>query len=191
MTANRVAIALSGAGRSLRNFLNLEKNFAYEVAAVISSNERCKGVSIAKEHNLPVFIGDFSGDKNLPNNLENWLKKNNIDWIALAGFLKPFPVISAYRNKIINIHPALLPKYGGKGMHGIHVHRAVKQAGDKVSGATVHFVNENYDEGEIIEQTEIDIAHCSTAELIADHVFSVECILYPKTLHQLILSDKK
>ena len=111
----------------------------------------------------------------------------DIDLIALAGYLRlvPAAVLKRYPDRIVNIHPALLPKHGGKGMYGSNVHRAVLAAGESVSGATVHYVNENYDEGRIIAQREVPVLPDDTPESLAARVLAVEHLLYPDALEQV------
>lgn len=183
----RVALALSGGGRTLRNLIAQQAGRAYRICGVISSREECTGVDIAHELDLPVFVATFG--KNAPStlvdDLSQWLKDESIDWIVLGGFLKPFPSIPGFENKVINIHPALLPQYGGKGMFGMHVHRAVHENKEAVTGATIHFVNEHYDEGSIIAQIRVPIAGLADPEAIAAKVFSSECRLYPEVLDRL------
>jgi folate-dependent phosphoribosylglycinamide formyltransferase PurN len=105
--------------------------------------------------------------------------------VVLAGFLKLLPIDVNWPGKIINIHPALLPKFGGKGMHGRAVHEAVLAAGEVVSGATVHFVNEQYDEGAIISQIEVTIEKTDTVDALASRVFAAECRLLPWTIDRI------
>lgn len=183
----RVALALSGGGRTLKNLIAQEHTRAYRIAGVISSREDCPGVEIAHELGLPVFVGTFgkSAAPTLVEDLHQWLRDEEIDWIALGGFLKPFPSIPGYENRVINIHPALLPQYGGKGMYGMHVHRAVHANKETVTGASIHFVNEHYDEGSIIAQIRVPITGLSDPEAIASKVFSSECRLYPEVLDRL------
>jgi folate-dependent phosphoribosylglycinamide formyltransferase PurN len=190
MTVNppkRVALALSGGGRTLKNLIAQQSSRAYRIAAVISSREDCPGVSIAQGLGLPVFIGTFGkhAGPSLVEDLRQWLEQENIEWIALGGFLKPFPSIPGYENRVINIHPALLPQYGGKGMYGMHVHRAVHANKDAVTGASIHFVNEHYDEGSIIAQIRVPIDDLGDPETIAAKVFKSECELYPEVLDRL------
>jgi folate-dependent phosphoribosylglycinamide formyltransferase PurN len=183
----RVALALSGGGRTLKNLIAQEHTRAYHIAGVISSREDCPGVEIAHELGLPVFVGTFgkSAAPTLVEDLHQWLRDEEIDWIALGGFLKPFPSIPGYENRVINIHPALLPQYGGKGMYGMHVHRAVHANKETVTGASIHFVNEHYDEGSIIAQIRVPITGLADPEAIASKVFSSECRLYPEVLDRL------
>lgn len=182
----RIAVAVSGGGRSLENFL-AEQDAPFEIAAVISSNPNSRARLIAEEHGLPVYLFD---SKSLnPNDLESWLLGLGVEWIALAGFLKIFPSMPSFEGKTVNIHPSLLPKFGGHGMYGLRVHTAVHAAHEKFSGATIHFVNERYDEGAIIAQGEVDVSMESSAEAIAAKVFALECRLYPLVLAKLVRGE--
>ncbi|SMF69565.1 formyltransferase family protein [Pseudobacteriovorax antillogorgiicola] len=186
-----VAVAISGGGRTLKNLLEQQHSRAYEVAAVISSSTLCAGNQIAIDHKLPLLVCDFSakGQEQAQTQVGDFLNEHHIAWIALAGFLKPFPVLQAFERRIINIHPALLPRYGGKGMYGMNVHRAVLDAGDSISGATIHYVTEKYDEGQIISQATVDVSDAQDAEGIAKQVFAAECRLYPYTLDLLVKGE--
>ena len=189
--AKRVAVGVSGGGRSLENFLKVPAS-AYRIAAVIASRPDCRAVEIAKKAGLPVFVGDFGAAKRqeTADALYAWLDAERIDWIALAGFLKIFPVRPDWATRVVNIHPALLPKFGGKGMYGDHVHAAVLKSGDKKSGATVHYVDERYDEGKIIAQAEVDVRPEDTVDALAARVFEAECLLYPRILGDLVSGRK-
>ena len=116
------------------------------------------------------------------------LQSRNVDWVALAGFLLKVPreVCAAFEGRMVNIHPALLPKYGGAGMYGMNVHRAVKEAGETVSGMTIHFVNEDYDEGDIVFQAEVDLLPEDGPEDIAAKVLELEHRHYAQVLEGLI-----
>lgn len=185
MQKRKVAIAVSGKGRSLENFLRVDG--VYEVAAVICSSSKAGAVDVAERNRLPLFAFDA---KNLDAQaLNNWLLGLGIEWIVLAGFLKVFPSLPDYQNHVINIHPALLPKFGGHGMYGNRVHEAVLAAKDNVSGATVHFVNDRYDEGAIIAQGCVSLEGMNTADEIAHRVFTLECQLYPTVLNKLIKQE--
>ena len=119
------------------------------------------------------------------------LKTNNPDLIVLAGFLWKFPeqILNQFKNKVINIHPALLPKYGGKGMYGIHVHDAIVANKESESGITIHYVNENYDEGAIIFQKKFEVLVCDTAEDVAAKIHTLEQKNFPKVIEQIILKN--
>jgi phosphoribosylglycinamide formyltransferase-1 len=120
----------------------------------------------------------------------DWLKNKKIDFIVLAGFLHLVPkqIIQAFPDRIVNIHPALLPNYGGKGMYGQFVHQAVREAGDKKSGITIHYVNEKYDEGEVILQATVKIDHEDSADIIAKKVLSLEHRYYPEVIDHLLIN---
>ena len=186
----RVAVAISGGGRSLANLLKLQANFRYEIAAVIASSPACKGLTYAEQSHLPILICDFRAQTpELSNKLSLFLAKNQIDWIALAGFLKKFPMLPRYEGKTINIHPALLPDFGGPGMYGNKVHQAVAKAGHSTTGASIHIISDHYDEGPLVSQIMVDISDLTDADAIADRVFSAECQLYPKTLDKLVSAE--
>ncbi len=184
-----VAVAVSGGGRSLRNLLAHESAAPWKISAIISSSADCGAVAIAHEGNIPLFIGDFSKNSRefTSSSLAKFLSQHRIEWIVLAGFLKLFPSLSSYEDRVINIHPALLPKFGGKGMHGHHVHEAVLAAKEAITGATVHFVNNRYDEGAAIAQIEVGVAPSDDAIQLADKVFTAECKLLPWVLTELCL----
>jgi folate-dependent phosphoribosylglycinamide formyltransferase PurN len=187
----KIAVALSGSGRTLHNLLQMKKNFSYDIAAVIASSPHCLGVNIARKHDLPLFIADFGtkAASDLGDRLYEWLRERQISWIVLAGFLKKFPLRSDWTGRIINIHPALLPKFGGQGMYGNNVHKAVLRAKELETGATVHFVNEVYDDGEALAQIVVKVDREDTVESLASRVFAAECQLYPKVIDQLITGE--
>lgn len=185
----RVAVAVSGGGRSLANMLGKEeRDRGYEVACVIASREDCGGVEIARRHGLPVFVGDFRAAALVTTGakLYAWLETQSVHWIALAGFIKLFPIQDNWHQRIINIHPALLPNFGGSGMYGDRVHKAVLAVGASETGATVHFVDERYDEGDAIASIRVKVLADDTPHSLADRVFAAECQLYPYVLDALI-----
>jgi len=185
----RLAVAVSGAGRTLANLLRQQQpDSGYQVAAVIASRADCAAVTVARDHELPVLVADFSaaslaasGDR-----LYVWLQGQGIDWIALAGFLKVFPLHPRWSQRIVNIHPALLPKHGGVGMYGDKVHAAVLASGDTVAGASVHFVTERYDEGALIAQITVPVKPEDDLRALAGRVFAAESELYPRTVNRLM-----
>jgi formyltetrahydrofolate-dependent phosphoribosylglycinamide formyltransferase len=189
--SKRIAIAISGSGRTLENLVHQQLNAAgYQVSAVISSSLTCPGFAVARNLSLPLFVADFSHLTSASEGaaiLFNWLAEKEISLVVLAGFLKKFPCNEDWNNRIINIHPALLPKYGGQGMYGMNVHRAVLAAGEQETGATVHFVNQNYDSGAIIAQSKVPVNPQDTCETLAARVFASECELYPKIITKLLV----
>lgn len=158
-----------------------------EVSLIVSNKAKAHILKRAQNHNIPdLFISkkQFQDAKTIL----NILTKHQIDMIVLAGFLLLIPayLVNAYPNKIINIHPALLPKFGGKGMYGMNVHKAVADAGENKSGPTIHYVNEHYDEGNIIAQFKVAIEPEDTPDIIAKKVLALEHKYYPEVIEELL-----
>jgi folate-dependent phosphoribosylglycinamide formyltransferase PurN len=183
-----VIVAVSGGGRSLDNLIAMQSaaESQYRVTGVVSSHAGCAAVIKAIHYNLPVFIGDFSQAKlaKTADALAIWSEGLKPDLCVLAGFLKLFPTESL-KAPIINIHPALLPLYGGKGMYGMKVHTAVFRKKEKISGASIHFVNDRYDEGALIAQVTVNVGNCASADEIASSVFKAECDLLPRVVNEI------
>jgi phosphoribosylglycinamide formyltransferase-1 len=187
-----ICVCVSGGGRSLQNLINYQSHSKnWKVACVVSSSKSCAANEMAKSQGLELFIGDFSkkGLAATSDDLLVFLKQNAIDWIVLAGFLKLFPVFEDYQKRTINIHPALLPEFGGPGMYGHFVHEAVLKSGVHQSGASVHFVNDRYDDGAMISQIKTPISGMSTVNDIAKAVFQGECRLLPTTIDRLVSGE--
>ena len=183
----KIVIFASGSGTNAENII---KYFVAtkigSVEAVLTNNPNAKVIERAKKYEVPVEIfskGDLNESKVL-----QIINKIQPDLIVLAGFLLKFPenIIAAYPDKIINIHPALLPKYGGKGMYGMKVHQTVLDNKEKETGITIHFVNEHYDEGEFIFQEKATIDNCASAEEIAAKVQELEHKHFPQVIEKLI-----
>jgi phosphoribosylglycinamide formyltransferase-1 len=189
-TSNKTNIAVfaSGTGTNAANIIQYfkQKNSA-KVVLVVSNNAYAGVLKIAETNNINTLIIEkeffFRGDAYLPE-----LKKHQINFIVLAGFLWKIPsaIIKAYRNNIINIHPALLPKHGGKGMYGNFVHEAVLSAKEKESGITIHFVDEFYDNGKTIFQTTCPVYENDTTETLANRIHELEYKYFPKVIEGLI-----
>lgn len=183
----KVAVFVSGKGSNLRSlFENTDKNFV-RIAAVVSNKKNCGAVDFANQNSIPVFfIAEKPDDEFIDyKTLTQKFYDLKIDLIVLAGFLKKIPddFIDAFNKRIINIHPALLPKFGGKGMYGMNVHKAVFESKEKFSGATVHFVDKIFDHGEIIAQVKVDISDCRSPEEIALKVLEIEHNLLPSVVN--------
>lgn len=181
----KIAVAISGAGRTLDNLIRYQKNSMYQICGVISSRPEAKGLMYARAADLPVLVTDFSTDAAI-GELPDWLADLQAKGIVLAGFTRRFPTLSGFKERTVSIHPSLLPKFGGRGMFGMHVHRAVFAANDEVSGATVHLVTEEYDEGRVIAQISVNIVGCDSAKAVHDRVFAAECWMYPRVVDFLI-----
>jgi formyltetrahydrofolate-dependent phosphoribosylglycinamide formyltransferase len=187
----KVAVFVSGRGSNLRAILKSHKlRKLIKVQALFSNKATCPAFKIAEEYSVSNYVVGKE-EKSIPyNNLTEFLKSLEIDLIVLAGFLKMIPndMIVEFRNRIINIHPALLPSFGGKGMYGMNVHKAVYNSSAQVSGVTVHFVDETYDTGKIIAQRCIDISDVGTPEEISERVLAVEHELLPYVIEKFALN---
>jgi phosphoribosylglycinamide formyltransferase 1 len=183
-----IAIFASGSGSNARKIMEHFKNHPSVKVALVVSNKNDSGVlDIAKEYGidaLTVSKSTFYETDNILTSLSDY----NISFIVLAGFLLLVPdyIIHHFNKKIVNIHPALLPKFGGKGMFGIHVHEAVKEAGEKETGITIHFCNEHYDEGNVIFQARCPVFPHDTAQDIAKRVLSLEHEHFAKIIEQVL-----
>ncbi len=187
----RIVIFASGSGTNAQRIIEhfSDHNFA-EVVHVLSNNEHAKVLTRAKASNIEASA--FSKEElNSQNGVQKLLDTLNPDLIVLAGFLLKFPesILSEYPNRVINIHPALLPKYGGKGMYGKYVHQAVVANDERESGITIHYVNENYDEGAIVFQTSVGLDKEDTAEDVALKVQQLEHEHYPQVIERLISEE--
>ena len=178
-----VAVFVSGRGSNLRSLFEKVQKDQVKICAVISDKKKCGAVEFANLNSIPVFFVNGNVEEGFTSYsfLIAELKKLSTNLIVLAGFLKKIPdeLVDAFENKIINIHPALLPSFGGKGMYGLNVHKAVFNSSAKCSGATVHFVNRVYDDGKIIAQKAVDISDVNSPEEIAERVLNIEHELLP------------
>ncbi len=184
----RIAIFASGTGSNAQKIIEyFEGNNRVRVDLVVSNKADAPVLEIARRHGIDTFHINRSQFYETEEILTE-LRKRSIDLIVLAGFLwlAPAYLVRAFPNQIINIHPALLPKFGGKGMYGIHVHQAVKDAGESRTGITIHFVNEKYDEGRIIFQAGCDIYPEDSVESIALKVRQLEHAHFAPVIAQLL-----
>lgn len=179
----KIAVLVSGGGTNLQALIDAQKEgfFQSKIVLVLSDKEDAYALVRAKENGIDPHI--VRSDEEIC----KLLKRYEIDLIVLAGYLKILGenLLTAYQGRIINIHPSLLPKYGGKGMYGLHVHRAVFEAGETVSGATVHYVNEVIDGGSILLQAEVDISGLSSPEEIQKKVLQVEHTILKKAIRKI------
>jgi formyltetrahydrofolate-dependent phosphoribosylglycinamide formyltransferase len=189
----RLAVFISGGGTNLQSLIDASRrgDLSAEVAWVVSSSAKAYGLQRAAKAAIDSWVfrpKRYGSPEEAANDLLKRLKDRKIDYIALAGYLKLLPakVVAAYHGRIVNIHPGLLPKYGGKGMYGHHVHEAVLQAGEKESGVTVHLADEIYDHGRILEQVKVPVLKGDTPETLAQRVLVEEHKLYPAVIEKLI-----
>ncbi len=186
----RIAIFASGSGSNAENIINYFKDSVDICVPILLTNNANAGVIVrAQRLNVPILIFTKKNFKEC-NQITEFLINQKIDWIILAGFLwlVPSPMISAFPSKIINIHPALLPKYGGKGMWGHFVHEAVVKNKEIESGITIHLVNEKYDEGEILFQAKCEVLETDTALEVAQKIHELEQKYFPNIIEKRILS---
>lgn len=183
----KIVLFASGNGSNAENIMAyFDTSNAVSVVGVFSNNSEAKVIERAKKFKVPTFV--FNKLALSDDTVLNQLKQLQPDLIVLAGFLLKFPIhiINEFPNKVINIHPALLPNYGGKGMYGMHVHLAVLENKEKETGITVHYVNEHFDEGEFIFQTDVNIENCTSSEEIAQKIHELEMEHFPKVIESLI-----
>ena len=190
-TKINIAIFASGTGSNAQKIINhFKDNELIHIALVVSNKADAGVLNIAKAAHIPTIIIErnpfLKGDGYV-----NILQKYDIQWIILAGFLWKVPetLITAFPQKIIDIHPALLPKYGGKGMYGDKVHKSVVENGEKESGITIHYVNENYDEGAIIFQAKCNVMPEDTPDNVASKVHALEYEHFPKVIEEILFGS--
>ena len=186
----RIVIFASGSGTNAENIIKYFKQSTIAtVVRVLTNKQHAKVLGRANRLNVKSLYFSkkaFAEDDTILN-----LLKKEADYIILAGFLWHIPakIVEAFPNKIINIHPALLPKYGGKGMYGMHVHNAVVENKEKKTGITIHYVNENYDEGAIIFQEKVSVQPNDTPEMVATKIHELEYEHFPRVIEQVILES--
>lgn len=194
----RLAVFVSGGGSNLQSIMDNCKagNIDAEVVLVISNKKKAYGLIRAAEAGIDTAIykhKKFANGKEADDFLLNLLDEYRIDIIALAGYLKMIapPVIDKYRGRIVNIHPGPLPKYGGKGMFGMRVHKAVIMAGEKETAVTIHLVDEIYDHGQVIAEKKVPVFPEDIPDELAARVLKVEHELYPQVIQSLVEKYRK
>lgn len=187
----RIAVLISGAGTNLANLIERiadRRLHAIRIAAVVSSRGQVRGVSIAQAAGLPVHIirrRDFAEDSMFSDAITEVIATAAVDLVIMAGFLCFWRIPPRFHNRVLNIHPSLLPKYGGKGMFGRAVHEAVLAAGERESGCTVHIADNEYDHGPVVDQRRLTIHPGETADSLARRVAELERELYPEVLARI------
>ncbi len=183
-----LAILISGSGTTLQNLIDKinDKSLNARIQIVVSSAPDTYGIKRAEQNNIPVAIVQQKGYNNseiFSHTIIEELEKHSVDLIILAGFLHLFKIPDKYTGRAMNIHPGLIPSFCGKGYYGHHVHEAVIESGVKVSGCTVHFVDNEYDCGPIIIQRVVQVHEDDSPETLAKRVFKEECIAYPEAIN--------
>jgi formyltetrahydrofolate-dependent phosphoribosylglycinamide formyltransferase len=184
----RIVVLISGAGTTLRNLIDkiVAGQLRAEICAVISSAAAAKGLGHAAAASIPASVIEpksFAAPADFSSAVFDRCRAARADLVVMGGWLKLLPIPPDFAGRVINIHPALIPSFCGKGMYGPRVHEAVLASGAKVSGCTVHFVDDRYDHGPIIAQRTVPVLDGDTPDSLAARVFAVECELYPQVIN--------
>jgi len=188
----RIAVLASHGGSNLQAIIDQCEagRIPAEVACVISNNKGAKALERARNHHIPAYHISriqFGSDEELNQAIIDTLQRHRVDLVCLAGYMKLLgeSIIRQYRHRILNIHPALLPKFGGRGMYGLRVHRAVLESGEKESGPTIHLVDEVYDHGHVLAQRKVPVLPDDTPESLAARVLVEEHKIYPEVIGKI------
>lgn len=185
-----IAVLISGSGTTLRNLIEYKQQnrLAAEIKLVISSDAKAAGLAFAAGEAIESKIvdhRDFVEVEDFSSQIFSHIRQANIDLVVMGGFLRRVQIPADFENRVINIHPSLIPAFCGKGSYGRKVHQAVINYGCKISGCTVHFVDDQYDHGPIIAQETVTVLPHDTAESLAKRVFARECEIYPKVINAI------
>ena len=183
----RLAVLLSGGGTTLQNLIDriADGSLSAEIAVVIASRADAGGIERARGHGIPAIVvarADYPDVNRFNDAVHAALDAYALDLIVLGGFLSPFQLRGRYSGRVMNVHPALIPAFSGKGFYGMKVHRAVVESGVKITGCTVHFADDEYDHGPIILQKAVEVKDDDTAESVAARVHEAENTLYPEAI---------
>jgi phosphoribosylglycinamide formyltransferase-1 len=183
----RLGVLLSGSGRTLQNLLQriAERRLAAEVRCAVSDRPGALGLERARRAGVPAYV------ETEPARIFERLRGHGVELVCLAGYLRLLPIPEDYAGAVLNIHPALLPKYGGKGFYGDRVHRAVLAADERESGCTVHLCDASYDTGQILVQRRVPVLPGDTVETLAARVFEAECEAYPEAIEQWVAGRRR
>jgi phosphoribosylglycinamide formyltransferase-1 len=187
---NNIAIFASGSGTNAQRLIEHFSSITdTNISILLTNKKNARVIERAKKLNVPVRIFDRE-EFYYSENIAVFLQNEGVDWVVLAGFLWLIPenLLKIFPKKIVNIHPALLPKYGGKGMYGMNVHQAVIDANEKESGITIHYVNEEYDKGSVIFQATCPVDETDTPESLAAKIHELEYKYFPVVMEKLILN---
>lgn len=195
-TKLKVAVLISGGGTTLRNLLTQidTAGLPIEIVGVISSTAKARGLEYARASHIPVMVfqrGAFDSDVAYGRAIFDECRRWGCEYVVMGGFLKFVPIPDDFAWRVINIHPSLIPAFCGHGMYGHHVHEAVLQYGAKLTGCTVHFVDNQYDHGPIILQRAVPVQDDDTPTTLAARVFEAECQAYPEALRLLAAGKLK
>lgn len=189
-----LGVLLSGSGRTLQNLIDRIEagTLPAKIEVVVSSTPKAFGLERARKHNLPAVAVErkaYPDARSYSDAVTRALEAHPIDLVIMAGFLHLYLYPEKWERRVLNIHPALLPDFGGKGFYGYRVHEAVLAAGAKESGCTVHFADHRYDRGSIVVQRRVPVLPGDTPDALAERVFREECIAYPEAILKVALGD--
>ena len=186
----KLAVLISGGGTTLKNLL--DRNDAQEIDVdfrlVIASTSRAKGLDFARDADIPYGVirrKDFTTPESHSEAVFGPIREADVDYVLMGGYLQHVLIPADFENRVLNTHPALIPAFCGKGMYGLRVHQAVLDYGAKITGCTIHFVDNQYDHGPIILQKNVSVENDDTAESLAKRVFEAECRAYPEAVRLL------
>ncbi|MBY0525043.1 MAG: phosphoribosylglycinamide formyltransferase [Gemmataceae bacterium] len=189
MAGVRIAVLLSGSGTTLQNFIDriADGRLAARIVLVIGSRPDAFGLERARKVGLPSVVVErkkCAGVEDFSQQIFDHIRKSQADLVCMAGFLQLLPIPPDFAGKVMNIHPALIPAFSGKGFYGHHVHEAALTAGVKLAGCTVHFADNQYDHGPIISQRTVPVLDDDTPDTLAARVFEQECEAYPEAIQR-------
>lgn len=187
-----ITVLISGGGTTLKNLISVQQSGSvnWQIDGVITNNPEAKGIKFADAHGIEHAVvnhRDYDNEQQFSDAVYQAIASlvNKPDLIVMGGFLRKLSIRDEYRNRIINIHPSLIPSFCGKGNYGLRVHQAVIQYGCKLTGCTVHFVDDQYDHGPIIAQRSVAVENDDTPESLAARVFDAECQLFPEVISKI------
>ncbi|MCE2792084.1 MAG: phosphoribosylglycinamide formyltransferase [Planctomycetota bacterium] len=188
--AQRLAVLISGSGTTLRNLLQWQTagKLAAQIVLVGSSSADAAGLQYAAAAGIPCFVVDHRtvrDEVEFSRQIFTRCRELTVDYVVLGGFLRKLRIPADFERRVVNIHPSLIPAFAGKGFYGRRVHEAVLRQGCKVTGCTVHFVDDEFDHGPIIDQAAVRVQDSDTPETLAARVFAAECELYPAVINRL------
>ncbi|MEM7783192.1 MAG: phosphoribosylglycinamide formyltransferase [Planctomycetota bacterium] len=186
----KIAVLISGGGTTLKNLLKWqnENRLSAEVCLVVSSNPDAGGLKFASENGISaevVSVKDYDSIESFSESIFQLIREAGVQLVVMGGFLRRVKIPFDFENRVVNIHPSLIPAFCGQGMYGTRVHRAVLDYGAKLSGCTVHFVDDQYDHGPIIAQKSVEVESDDTPATLAKKVFAEECQLYPRIINAI------
>lgn len=186
MAKFKIAVLISGGGTTLKNLLEFKQagRLQAEIVQVVSSSAKAKGNALAEDNDIPLAVIErkqFATDLDFSKAI--FERCGETELVVMGGFLKRIEILSEFENRVINIHPSLIPAFSGHGFYGLRVHESVIEYGCRISGCTVHFVDNEYDHGPIISQRSLPVQPSDTPQSLAKRVFELECQLYPEVIN--------